>query len=492
MTTSTDVVESTEAPVAAALRSITLRWVATALVLFPVLVLLGLVMRVAQSDLVPDLDATRFYSVMTLHGVGMVGLWYTAGMASVCFLLSRYVRVSVLANKVGFASTLIGVALLLVSTLIGKFGAGWYFLYPLPIRPLGAWESWATVTFFAAIAVLGVGWTIWSLDVLRAIASRYSLTEALGWGYLRGNVQQEVPPMVLITTVSIIGALVGLVTAVVLLVLYAVEALGGDAANDALLMKNLVFLFGHLLVNITLYLGVAVVYEVLPHYAKRPWKTNGKVALAWNVVLVLVMFAYLHHLYMDFAQLRELQLLGQVTSYLSSVPAAIMSIFGTLALVYRSHLKWSLAPALLFSGVLGWVIGGIGAVIDSTIAVNLLFHNTLWVPAHFHTYFLMGVVLMLLGGVYHICDKASTCERKAGREKLVFWLTAIGGYGFLLMFYIGGAASIPRRYATYTGNISDGQGLALASVFFIVLFLAGLVIYAIETGRRCLGAAKAS
>ena len=161
MTTANDVVEPAATPVPAALRSLTLRWVATALVLFPVLVLLGLLMRAAQSDLVPDLDATRFYSVMTLHGVGMVGLWYTAGMASVCFLLSRYVRVSIVANRIGFVATLVGVALLLVSTLIGKFGAGWYFLYPLPTaasRVPG--KRWATATFFASLAVLGVGWTM--------------------------------------------------------------------------------------------------------------------------------------------------------------------------------------------------------------------------------------------------------------------------------------------------------------------------------------------
>ena len=40
-------------------------------------------------------------------------------------------------------------------------------------------------------------------------------------------------------------------------------------------------------------------------------------------------------------------------------------------------------------------VGGVAAVIDSTVAVNLVFHNTLWVPAHFHTYYLMGVVFMV-------------------------------------------------------------------------------------------------
>jgi cytochrome c oxidase subunit 1 len=116
----------------------------------------------------------------------------------------------------------------------------------------------------------------------------------------------------------------------------------GRFTNDALLMKNRAFFFGHVLVNITMYLGVAIVYELLPAYAGRPWKTNKIMALAWNTVLFLVMFAYLHHLYMDFAQPQWLQYLGQISSYMISVPAAVVSIFGALLLVYRSRMRWNL------------------------------------------------------------------------------------------------------------------------------------------------------
>ena len=37
------------------------------------------------------------------------------------------------------------------------------------------------------------------------------------------------------------------------------EWLIADVVNDSLLMKNLIFFFGHGLVNITMYLGVALV-----------------------------------------------------------------------------------------------------------------------------------------------------------------------------------------------------------------------------------------
>jgi hypothetical protein len=60
-----------------------------------------------------------------------------------------------------------------------------------------------------------------------------------------------------------------------------------------------------------------------------------------------------------------------------------------------------------------------------------------------------------------------------------------GGYGFVLMFYLGGAMSIPRRYAQYHELISSGTLLAGTALFFITLILTGVFIYIWETGRRC-------
>ena len=179
---------------------------------------------------------------------------------------------------------------------MGKLGVGWYFLYPLPFFSGGTWPAWATAALFAALGVLGVAWTLWSADVLRAIAARYRLSETLGWHHLAGRSDPDVPPIIIIATVSCIGVLAGLVAAVVILLLIAWEVLGGGAASDALLMKNLTFYFGHMLVNITMYFGVRLVYEIMPKYTGRPWKTNSLVVLSWNTVLALVMFAYLHHL----------------------------------------------------------------------------------------------------------------------------------------------------------------------------------------------------
>jgi cytochrome c oxidase subunit 1 len=138
-------------------------------------------------------------------------------------LLAPYVRPTVGVSWIAFGATLAGVALLLAATLVGRLGVGWYFLYPLPFHSGGTWPAWATASLFAALAIMGVGWTLWAGDMLWAIARRYRLSDALGWQYLRGSGAPDVPPIIIISTVSFIGVLAGLVAAVVLLALVAAE-----------------------------------------------------------------------------------------------------------------------------------------------------------------------------------------------------------------------------------------------------------------------------
>src|SRR4030095_9850367 len=174
-----------------------------------------------------------------------------------------------------------------------------------------------------------------------------------------------------------------------------------------------------------------------------------------------------------------------------SLPAAVVTIFSTLALVAGSKMQWKLPSILLYLGVMGWAIGGVAAVIDSTVMVNSRFHNTLWVPAHFHTYYVMGVVLMILGVVFHLAADLSQLPESRMLTRAIVGTVGVGGYGFLLMFYLAGVAGVPRRYATYPAEVAVGTMYAKLSLIFIALLLLGAVIYIWETGRRCLKAFSA-
>lgn len=459
---------------------VTLLWLATAVSVFTLMIALGVAMRAVQANLAPAI-ADRFYAFMTLHGLGMAGSVFVAGLAVASYFLGRYVSPSAKVSAGALVGTILGVGLLVVSTLVGQFAAGWYFLHPLPFSPMGGWPMWSSQVFLAGLAVLGVSWLAWSVDVLRAVAERYPLPRALGWHYLTGKSEPEVPPIVMISTVALIAVFAALVAAVVIVGLFLYELLQGRPV-DPLLMKNLIFFFGHTLVNITMYFGVAVVYEVLPEYFGRTWPANRVVALSWNTVLALVMLAYLHHLYMDFSQPAILQVIGQIASYGSALPAAVVSIYGGLMVVARAKARWTVTSTLMLMGLMGWCLGGIAAVTDSTIMVNFRFHNTLWVPGHFHTYMLLGVSLMVMGGAYRILTEQARVVEARGR--LFTGLFLAGGYGLVAMFYASGASGVPRRYALYPPELAHGTLHAQIALGFVTLLVLGLAGYLWEAGRH--------
>ncbi len=467
------------------LKRITSVWIITVLVLFVTAIIFGITMRFNQGkDL--TMSPVGFYSLMTTHGITMIGIWAAAGLVAVNYLLGRYVKVSVSLNVFAFVTTVIGVLMIWATTFIGKYHAGWTFLYPLPLQV--AWAKWATPVFLFGLGILGAGWLIWSVGMLLQILSKYSLKQAFAWQHFSKNPAVETPPLVLISTVSLIGIIVSLLTAVILLVLYFLEYFsGGNFTNDPLLMKNLTYFFGHTIANESLYLGLAAVYELMPESSGRPrFKTTWYVALAWNCTLVFILTAFFHHLYMDFVQPVGFQMIGQLASYFASLPAAAVTAFSVIALVYRGRIRWSLTNTLFFIGIMGWLIGGIGAVIDATVSNNMILHNTLWVPAHFHTYNAMGNVLFCLAFFNWVAHEFAGTQASVKSFRLTTVLLLIGGFGFVLMFYLGGAYSMPRRFSVYPQEFTHAAILASLGAWFATVYLVAIVLIFANIIKKCL------
>ncbi|MBP7184680.1 MAG: cbb3-type cytochrome c oxidase subunit I [Saprospiraceae bacterium] len=467
------------------IRKITSVWIIIVLALFIVAIVLGILMRLNQGEIIQQSPIT-FYSNMTTHGLTMIGIWFVAGMAAVNYLMERYVKTSYRANLFALVLTVIGVLMLWASTFIGKFHAGWTFLYPLPLKVM--WAKWATLMFLGSLAVLGLGWLVWSVSLMAQILKKYTISQAFAWQHFKKNPTVETPPFILISMVTLVGVIACLIAAVILLVLFFIEYFSnGGFVNDALLMKNLTYFFGHTIANEMLYLGLAVIYELFAEVSGRPkWKTTWYVAVAWNLSLIFILTAFFHHLYMDFVQPEGLQIVGQIASYLASLPAAGVTVFSILVAVYRTKIKWSLTNLLFFIGIAGWVIGGLGAVIDATISNNFVLHNTLWVPAHFHTYNAMGNVLFSIGFFYWFSNQFNTQTEKEKYVLLKLSLLIIGGVGFLLAFYIGGAESIPRRYSNYPPEFPMAAPLAACAALFASIYLISILLFFFNITKKCI------
>ncbi|HUX91706.1 MAG TPA: cbb3-type cytochrome c oxidase subunit I [Gallionellaceae bacterium] len=459
-----------------------LAYLVTAAVVLLLMMVFGLLMRMEQAQLV-SMGANWFYELMTLHGAGMVGIAGISGAAIMWHFLRQHVDLSegvFIANLVLF---IVGVGMVLGSVLLGHFYGGWTFLYPLPSKPMGMWSDDAAALFMAGMLVIGVGFLLLYLDVARAIIGRYgNFARSLGWPQLFGHDDGKAPPPTVVasTMVTIIN-IVSLVVGASILSMMLVNLYVPSFAIDPLLAKGMIYLFGHVFINSTIYMAVIAVYEILPRYTQRPWKSNKVFLAAWTASTFMVLFIFPHHLLMDFAFPTWMLIMGQVIGYFSTIPLLVVTAFGALMLVFRSGIRWDMGSRLLFVSLFGWSAGVIPAFIDGTITVNYVMHNTMWVPGHFHTYLLLGMVAMVFGFMYYL-GKPNQNAADSWLDRTAFWGFTLGSLGFTVSLLHSGKESVPRRYAAHLpewvpydriGSIFAMLVLVCALVF-IVRFLARL------------------
>ena len=445
--------------------------------------LLGLLMRLDHAGILV-ISPDWFYRLMTLHGAGMVAAVLLAALGGLCAVLSQWVRLSARALWIAFVAYMTGMGLVILATLLGRFAGGWTVLHPLPFEGR-TWSLAAALAVYGGYLFTALGLLIVCVAILRATTTAHgSLAGALSLRYLIAPRHEPPgglprPAELIATVIAIDGLLAALAGLVYLLPLFA-QAAGIVPAVDALFAKNFVLLFGHTIANLSIYVAAGLVYAVLPIYTDRPWKTTWPVVFAWDLVIVLMLINYSHHLYQDFAQPLALQMLGQLGSYAVGLPSFLVTIVGALALVYGSGLRWTVPSILIVLGIWGWVFGGLGAVLDATLPVNQVMHNTMWVPAHFHAYNILGAAAFAWAYLYHLLSGLSGV-RGGRRSQIAAWLYGVGAAGFVIMFFVAGAHSVPRRYAVH---LPEWQIFARVAVPFVVLLALALAWLAVDMLAR--------
>jgi cytochrome c oxidase subunit 1 len=448
-------------------------YVAIGVAVLLLMMIAGALFRATQAAVTP-IPAGFAYELMTLHGAGMVGVSGLAGAAVMWYFLRRYVTLSTGIFLAMLGLSLVGVVLILGAIGIGRFAGAWTFLYPLPAKSMGVWGPHAAGAFVGGLVFIGVGFLLFYLDCAIAILRRYgSLWKALGLDQLFGSgpVDTSLPPTVVASTMVVIINVLGILVGAVVLVMSLVAIYVSTVAFDPLLMKNLIFFFGHVFINATIYMAVIGVYEIVPRYTGRPWNVSRPFLASWAAVTLIVMAVYPHHLLMDFVMPKWAIVTGQVLSYLSGIPILLVTAYGALVNIHRSGLKWDLPLRLLVFGLFGWAAGVLPAIIDGMVRVNLVMHNTQWVPGHFHFYLMLGLVPLLMGSLLYACTQTQWTE--TALDRVAFWIFGVAGVVFCFVFLAAGWQGVPRRFAVHDAAwLGYAQIGTLAGVLVLLAALA--------------------
>lgn len=456
----------------------------TGLVLFVLMMVLGVTMRLSQAQWL-DVPSNWFYQLLSMHGAGMVGTAVMVTTAIMWFFLRKYVRLHLWAFATNYVLFMLGALCIIGAVFGGGYAALWTFLYPLPMQGMGLWTPQASALFMVGYLLIGVGSLVFYLDAAAGIIKVHgNLGRALGLPWLfGGTIDPDHPKAVVASTSMIIANTLGILAGAVVLVMSLVSILFPDVKLDPLFTKTLIYWFGHMYINAAIYMGVIAIYELLPRYTGRPYPLSRPFLWGWAGTSILVIVVFPHHLLMDYAMPHWALVLGQIASWGSGFPVVVVTTWGALSNLYRANMRWSLPPMLLLLALFGWVTGGFGALLDSTIRVNLAMHNTQWVPGHFHFYLLLGVLAMTLGFIYHVVGDRSPAASQSGVGRTVFTVYVVGALVFLFAFLDAGRLSVPRRMAEridawlFTDQMGSIGGVLvlLAMLYFAARLTTGLL-----------------
>ena len=96
-----------------------------------------------------------------------------------------------------------------------------------------------------------------------------------------------------------------------------------------------------------------------------------------------------------------------------------------------------------------FTIGGVTGIFLATTAINVHFHDTYFVVAHFHYVMVGGTLMAIMGGIYYWFPKMFGKMVNDYWARVTFVLIFIGFNVTFFPQFILGAMGMPRRYFDY-------------------------------------------
>lgn len=420
-----------------------------------------------------------YYQGLTLHGVLNVLVWTTFFICG--FVVIATVRVldrPLYSLRFGwFTFWLMVVGLLLAAWPMLTNDATVMFTFYPPLK--------AHPAFYIGLALVVVG--TWLVTANLVLTYRRWRAE---------NPDARTPLIAYMSLITMIMWTIASLGIAVEVVIFLIPwSLGIIKGADPLLARTLFWFTGHPIVYFWLLPAYISWYAMVPKQAGGKLFSDPMARVAFLLFLILSTPVGFHHQYTDPGIGEGWKFLHTIFTFGVFFPS-LLTFFNVVAslelggrarggkgwLMWMRHLPWgepSFTAQVL--AMIAFAFGGITGLVNASYNVNLVVHNTSWVPGHLHLTVGTGVTLSFLGILYwllpYLTGKALWSKKVALAQA---WLWAFGMLIFSNSLHRLGLLGMPRR--TMIGSSPyiqpEWQGiLPLVGIGGAILFISGFLFF---------------